>query len=122
MMRGGARGSSVNIGQMTANVSQQSIRGKRIWRGYRGRALSFFKPGDMRAAPRGFVYHSYRDGLDPIEFFFHAMGGREGIVDTAVRTQQSGYMQHRLMNAHEHHSVEYDSNWRETHRKINKVR
>src|SRR5438874_2326823 len=102
MTRAGARGSSLNIGQMTANVGQQSIRGKRILRGYRGRALSFFKPGDMRAAPRGFVYHSYRDGLDPIEFFFHAMGGREGLVDTAVRTQQSGYMQRRLINALEH--------------------
>src|SRR5213079_1328358 len=107
MTRAGARGSSLNIGQMTANVGQQSIRGKRILRGYRGRALSFFKPGDMRAAPRGFVYHSYRDGLDPIEFFFHAMGGREGLVDTAVRTQQSGYMQRRLVNAMEHLRVEY---------------
>src|SRR5207244_13636542 len=108
MMRGGARGSSVNIGQMTANVSQQSIRGKRILRGYRGRALSFFKPGDMRAAPRGFVYHSYRDGLDPIEFFFHAMGGREGLVETAGRTQERGNMQRTLINDLEHLRVEYD--------------
>src|SRR5438094_835360 len=90
MSRAGARGSTLNISQMTASVGQQSIRGKRILRGYRGRALSFFKPGDAGAAARGFVYNSYRDGLEPIEFFFHAMGGREGLVDTAVRTQQSG--------------------------------
>src|SRR5207244_213684 len=113
MSRAGARGSSLNIGQMTANVGQQSIRGKRILRGYRGRALSFFKPGDVRAAPRGFVYHSYRDGLEPIEFFFHAMGGREGLVDTAVRTQQSGYMQRRPINALEHLTVEYESTVRD---------
>jgi DNA-directed RNA polymerase subunit A' len=57
---------------------------------------------------RGFVYNCYRDGLTPLEFFFHAMGGREGLVDTAVRTQQSGYMQRRLINALEHLRVEYD--------------
>ena len=122
MSRAGARGSSLNIGQMTANVGQQSIRGKRILRGYRGRALSFFKPGDVRAAPRGFVYHSYRDGLEPIEFFFHAMGGREGLVDTAVRTQQSGYMQRRLINALEHLRVEYDSTVRDSRGNIIQVR
>ncbi|HEX4919125.1 MAG TPA: DNA-directed RNA polymerase subunit A'', partial [Candidatus Bathyarchaeia archaeon] len=122
MTRAGARGSSLNIGQMTANVGQQSIRGKRILRGYRGRALSFFKPGDVRAAPRGFVYHSYRDGLEPIEFFFHAMGGREGLVDTAVRTQQSGYMQRRLINALEHLRVEYDSTVRDSRGNIIQVK
>jgi DNA-directed RNA polymerase subunit A' len=122
MTRAGARGSSLNIGQMTASVGQQSIRGKRILRGYRGRALSFFKAGDVRAAPRGFVYHSYRDGLEPIEFFFHAMGGREGLVDTAVRTQQSGYMQRRLINALEHLRVEYDSTVRDSRGNIIQVR
>src|SRR2546429_8160207 len=99
---------------MTANVGQQSIRGKRILRGYRGRALSFFKPGDMRAAPRGFVYHSYRDGLDPIEIFFHAMGGGEWLVDTAARTQKSGYIQRGFINALEHLRVEYDSTIRDS--------
>src|SRR5258708_16682835 len=118
MSRAGARGSTLNISQMTASVGQQSIRGKRILRGYRGRALSFFKPGDMRAAPRGFVYHSYRDGLEPIELFFHAMGGREGLVDTAVRTQQSGYMQRRLINALEHLKIEYDQTVRDPHGNI----
>src|SRR5437879_7712953 len=122
MTRAGARGSSLNIGQMTANVGQQSIRGKRILRGYRGRALSFFKPGDMRAAPRGFVYHSYRDGLEPIEFFFHAMGGREGLADSAVGTQQSGYMQRRLINALEHLRVEYDGTVRDSSGNIIQVR
>ena len=98
----GARGSTLNIGQMTAALGQQSIRGKRIIKGYRNRALSHFKPGEQNPDSKGFVKSNYRDGLNPIQFFFHAMGGREGLVDTAVRTQQSGYMQRRLINALEH--------------------
>jgi DNA-directed RNA polymerase subunit A' len=108
MTRTGARGSSLNIGQMSACVGQQSVRGKRILRGYVGRALPHFKGGDPTPRARGFVYSSYQKGLDVIEFFFHAMGGREGLVDTAVRTQQSGYMQRRLINALEHIRLEYD--------------
>lgn len=109
MTQTGARGSSLNIGQMTAVVGQQSVRGKRIMRGYLERALPHFKVRDPSPKARGFVYSSYRDGLDPVEFFFHSMGGREGLVDTAVRTQQSGYMQRRLINALEHLRIEYDS-------------
>jgi DNA-directed RNA polymerase subunit A' len=108
MTRSGARGSSLNIGQMMGSVGQQSIRGKRIMRGYENRTLAHFKEDDATPQARGFVYNCYRDGLTPIEFFFHSMGGREGLVDTAVRTQQSGYMQRRLINALEHLRVEYD--------------
>jgi DNA-directed RNA polymerase subunit A' len=108
MTRTGARGSSLNIGQISAVVGQQSVRGKRILRGYVDRALPHFKKGDQRPKAKGFVYSSYQSGLDVIEFFFHAMGGREGLVDTAVRTQQSGYMQRRLINALEHIRLEYD--------------
>ena len=108
MTRTGARGSNLNIGQMAASVGQQAVRGKRIMRGYVNRALSHFKEDDPTPKARGFVYASYQTGLDPIEYFFHAMGGREGLVDTAVRTQQSGYMQRRLINALEQLRVEYD--------------
>ena len=108
MTQTGARGSSLNIGQMTAVVGQQSVRGKRIMRGYLERALPHFRLGDPSPTARGFVDASYRQGLDPVEFFFHSMGGREGLVDTAVRTQQSGYMQRRLINALEHLRIEYD--------------
>ena len=114
MTRTGARGSSLNIGQMVACVGQQSVRGKRILRGYVGRALPHFVDGDPRPRARGFVYNSYQTGLDAIEFFFHAMGGREGLVDTAVRTQQSGYMQRRLINALEHIRLEYDGTVRDS--------
>ena len=114
MTKTGARGSMLNIAQMVASVGQQSIRGQRIRRGYRDRALSFFERGDVGAEARGFVYASYQDGLTPVEFFFHSMGGREGLVDTAVRTQQSGYMQRRLINALEHIRVEYDGTVRDS--------
>jgi DNA-directed RNA polymerase subunit A' len=114
MTRTGARGSSLNIGQMSACVGQQAVRGKRILRGYLGRALPHFKVGDATPKARGFVYSSYQTGLDVIEFFFHSMGGREGLVDTAVRTQQSGYMQRRLINALEHIRLEYDGTVRDS--------
>jgi len=122
MTRTGARGSNLNIGQMTACVGQQSVRGKRIMRGYLERALPHFKVGDPSPKARGFVYSCYREGLDPIEFFFHAMGGREGLVDTAVRTQQSGYMQRRLINALEHLRIEYDGTVRNSVDDIIQVR
>lgn len=95
----GARGSMLNLTQMTGAVGQQSVRGERIKRGYENRTLANFKEKDLGADARGFVYSSYKQGLNPTEFFFHAMGGREGLVDTAVRTAQSGYMQRRLINA-----------------------
>ena len=115
MARTGARGSSLNVGQMTAALGQQSVRGKRIEKGMKGRALSHFPWNDPSPEAKGFVRSNYRDGLSPTEFFFHAMGGREGLVDTAVRTQQSGYMQRRLVNALEHLKVEYDLTVRDPH-------
>jgi DNA-directed RNA polymerase subunit A' len=99
---------------MMGTVGQQAIRGKRIMRGYMNRTLPHFRKRDPAPEARGFVYNCYRDGLNPIEFFFHAMGGREGLVDTAVRTQQSGYMQRRLINALEHLRVEYDGTVRDS--------
>ena len=114
----GARGSTLNLGQMTAVLGQQSIRGKRIHKGYRNRSLPHFSINDTNPDAKGFVKSNYRDGLTPLEFFFHAMGGREGLVDTAVRTQQSGYMQRRLINALEHLKLEYDGTVRDPHGNI----
>ena len=90
MARTGARGNMLNLGQMSACVGQQAVRGQRIQRGYKDRVLPFFKPGDLSAEAHGFVDSSFRKGLNPVEFFMHAAGGREGLVDTAVRTSQSG--------------------------------
>lgn len=99
MTKSGARGNPLNLTQMAACVGQQAVRGDRIHRGFTDRTLPHFKRNDLTPRARGFVRSSYRKGLDPIEFFMHAMGGREGLVDTAVRTSSSGYMQRRLVNA-----------------------
>jgi len=111
----GARGSDLNVGQMAGALGQQSRRGKRLHSGYSKRTLSHFKEYDDNPDSHGFVKSNFRDGLSALEFFFHAMGGREGLVDTAVRTQQSGYMQRRLINALEHIRLEYDGTVRDPH-------
>ena len=111
----GARGSALNIGQMAGALGQQSRRGNRLHEGYNNRALPHYQEHDNNPDAHGFVKSNYREGLSALEFFFHAMGGREGLVDTAVRTQQSGYMQRRLINALEHIRLEYDGTVRDPH-------
>jgi len=118
MAKTGARGSSLNITQMAAMLGQQSIRGERITRGYRDRTLPFFKKGDVGPEARGFVPSSFARGLTPVETFFHAAGGREGLVDTAVRTSQSGYMQRRLINSLLDLVVEYDGSVRSAYGEV----
>lgn len=114
MAKSGARGSMLNLTQMAACVGQQAVRGERIRRGYAGRTLPHFDKGDLGADAHGFVKSSYKSGLSPTEYFFHAIGGREGLVDTAVRTSQSGYLQRRLVNALQDLEVQYDATVRET--------
>ncbi|MBD3195825.1 MAG: DNA-directed RNA polymerase subunit A' [Candidatus Lokiarchaeota archaeon] len=118
MTKSGARGNILNLGQMSAVVGQQAIRGERINRGYTSRTLPHFKVDDLSPKARGFVSQSYRHGLDPSGFFFHAMGGREGLVDTAVRTSTSGYMQRRLVNALQDMVIENDGTVRNSDKNI----
>ncbi len=99
MAKIGARGSMLNAIQMSALVAQQTVRSKRITRGYKRRILPYFKPGILTGTERGFVYSSFHKGLTPYEFIHHSMGGREALVNTAIRTARSGYMQRRLINA-----------------------
>ncbi|MEL9909133.1 MAG: DNA-directed RNA polymerase subunit A' [Desulfurococcus sp.] len=114
MARTGARGNPVNLTQMAALLGQQTVRGKRLTRGYLGRALPHFKPEDLGPEARGFIASGFVHGLNPVEMFFHAAAGREGLIDTAVRTSQSGYMQRRLINALQDLRVEYDGSVRLT--------
>jgi DNA-directed RNA polymerase subunit A' len=114
MARSGARGSMLNLTQMAGSVGQQAVRGERINRGYEDRTLAHYEPDDLSAEAHGFVENSYRGGLTPEEFFFHAMGGREGLVDTAVRTSKSGYLQRRLINALSELEAQYDGTVRDT--------
>ena len=93
----GSKGSDINISQMMAILGQQSVGGKRIENGFVNRTLPHFKPESLFPAARGFVANSFFSGLTATEFFFHTMGGREGLVDTAVKTAETGYMAGRLM-------------------------
>lgn len=108
MASSGSKGSSINISQMTALVGQQIVEGKRIPFGFKYRTLPHFTKDDYSPEARGFVENSYLRGLTPTEFFFHAMAGREGLIDTAVKTAETGYIQRRLVKALEDLSARYD--------------
>ncbi|KAF2859324.1 putative DNA-dependent RNA polymerase II largest subunit [Piedraia hortae CBS 480.64] len=108
MVHSGSKGSTTNVSQMTAAVGQQSLEGRRLPFGFRYRTLPHFPKDDYSPASRGFVENSYLRGLTPQEFFFHAMGGREGLIDTAVKTAETGYIQRRLVKALEEVQVNYD--------------
>ena len=107
-VQAGSKGSFLNISQMIACVGQQNVEGKRIPFGFNGRSLPHFTKDDFGPESRGFVENSYLRGLTPQEFFFHAMGGREGLIDTAVKTSETGYIQRRLVKAMEDIIVKYD--------------
>ena len=101
MVRAGSKGSDINIAQMLACVGQQAPEGKRIPLGFNDRTLPHYKKYDDSAEARGFVESSFIRGLSPQEFFFHAMSGREGLIDTAVKTADTGYIQRQLVKAME---------------------
>lgn len=98
----------MSLSQVIACVGQQNVEGKRIPFGFRHRTLPHFIKDDYGPESRGFVQNSYLAGLTPNEFFFHAMGGREGLIDTAVKTSETGYIQRRLVKAMESLMVCYD--------------
>lgn len=104
----GSKGSKINVCQMVACVGQQIIGGKRIENGFGDRTLPHFPRHSKTPAAKGFVQNSFYSGLTPPEFFFHAASGREGLVDTAVKTAETGYMQRRLMKALEDLGANYD--------------
>eukprot|EP00177_Eucheuma_denticulatum_P004522 GFKZ01008224.1.p1 GENE.GFKZ01008224.1~~GFKZ01008224.1.p1 ORF type:complete len:1807 (-),score=207.06 GFKZ01008224.1:2235-7655(-) len=108
MVSAGSKGSFINISQICACVGQQNVEGKRIAYGFQRRTLPHFVLDDLGPESRGFVENSYLRGLTPSEFFFHAMGGREGLIDTAVKTAETGYIQRRLIKAMEDVMVRYD--------------
>lgn len=114
----GSKGSKINVSQMVACVGQQIVGGRRIPEGLRGRSLPHFERGSRTPECRGFVANSFFSGLTSSEFFFHAVCGREGLVDTAVKTAETGYMQRRLMKALEDLSVQYDGTVRNSSKEI----
>ena len=109
MAASGAKGSPINVSQMVAAVGQQSINNARVADGFQDRTLPHFPKAARQPPSKGFVQNSFFTGLNPTEFLFHAMSGREGLVDTAVKTAETGYMSRRLMKSLEDLSVSYDT-------------
>ena len=118
MVNAGSKGSDLNISQMISCLGQQNVDNKRIPYGFENRTLPHFTKFDDSPTARGFVENSFISGLTPAELFFHAMGGRIGIIDTAVKTSQTGYIQRRLIKGLEDLKVEYDMTVRNNKNKI----
>lgn len=108
MVKAGSKGVDLNISQMIACLGQQLIDGRRIPYGFENRTLPHFTKYDDSPGARGFVENSFISGLTPEELFFHAMGGRVGLIDTAVKTSTTGYIQRRLIKGMEDLKIEYD--------------
>ena len=118
MVNAGSKGSDLNISQMISCLGQQNVDGKRIPYGFDQRTLPHFAKYDDSPGARGFVENSYINGLTPQELFFHAMGGRVGLIDTAVKTSTTGYIQRRLIKGLEDLMVGYDMTIRTNKNKI----
>ena len=118
MVNAGSKGGDLNISQMISCLGQQEVEGKRIPYGFEDRTLPHYNKYDDSPTSRGFVESSFISGLTPEELFFHAMGGRIGIIDTAVKTSQTGYIQRRLIKGMEDLKIEYDMTVRNNKNKI----
>ena len=118
MVNAGSKGSDLNISFMISCLGQQNVDGKRIPYGFENRTLPHFTKFDDSPSARGFVESSYINGLSPQEVFFHAMGGRIGLIDTAVKTSSTGYIQRRLIKGLEDLMVSYDMTVRTNKNKI----
>ena len=118
IVNAGSKGSDLNISQMISCLGQQNVDGKRIPYGYEDRTLPHYTKYDDSPNARGFVENSFIGGLNPDELFFHAMGGRVGLIDTACKTSQTGYIQRRLIKGLEDLMVHYDMTVRNNKNKI----
>jgi DNA-directed RNA polymerase II subunit RPB1 len=113
MVKAGSKGSDVNVSQMVATLGQQAIEGKRVPNGFQHRTLPHFKRFDDSAEARGFISSSYVKGLKPHEMYFHAMSGREGLIDTACKTADTGYLQRQIRVALEDCVTQHDGSVRD---------
>ena len=118
MIESGGGGNALKVTQMACTVGQQSLWGGRIKIGYTKRTLPFYKRGDLSPRAKGFIKSSFNKGLEPDEFFFGAITGRDALTDTAIRTAKSGYLYRRLANALEDIKVEYDGTVRDSNQRI----
>jgi|UniRef100_A0A6C0C0C6 DNA-directed RNA polymerase II subunit RPB1 len=118
MVNAGSKGSTLNIAQMISCLGQQNVDGKRIPYGFENRTLPHFSKYNDSPEARGFVESSFIGGLTPEELWFHAMGGRTGLIDTAVKTSSTGYIQRRLIKSMEDLKIHYDMTVRNSKNRI----
>jgi DNA-directed RNA polymerase II subunit RPB1 len=118
IVNSGSKGTLINISQMISCLGQTNVDGKRIPYGFDSRTLPHFNKFDDSPVARGFIENSYISGLTAPELFFHAMGGRIGLIDTACKTSTTGYIQRRLIKGLEDLRVEYDMTVRNNMGKI----
>lgn len=110
----GAKGSSVNVSQISCLLGQQELEGKRVPTMISGKTLPSFRAYDTSARAGGFITGRFLTGIKPQEYFFHCMAGREGLIDTAVKTSRSGYLQRCLIKHMEGIKVHYDNTVRDS--------
>jgi len=103
-----AKGSGDNLGAILCGKGQDVLKYKRIEKTVNGRTLPHFTFNDDTPAGRGYIKNSYNDGMDPHEFWFYHQSGREGIINTAVKTADTGYQQRKMIKALEDIMVTYD--------------
>lgn len=108
MVLSGAKGGSDNVGQISGCLAQQQLEGKRLPKKLIKRALPYFHRNDDTANARGFIDNNFTTGLKWSEFVFHNMAAREGMIDSAIKTAESGYIQRKLIKAMEDLKVSYD--------------
>jgi len=114
MTTSGAKGSSVNASLISCNLGQQVLEGRRVPVMVSGKTLPSFKPFETNVRAGGYVTDRFLTGIKPQEYYFHAMAGREGLIDTAIKTARSGYLQRCLIKGMEGLKVEYDSSVRDS--------
>ncbi|CDJ40897.1 hypothetical protein, conserved [Eimeria tenella] len=118
MIKTGAKGSNVNYAMICVFLGQQSLEGRRVQPMSSGKSLPAFAAADFGSLARGFVLSSFLTGLREEEFYFHCMAGREGLIDTAVKTAKSGYLQRSLVKSLEGLRLAYDGSVRDSDNSI----
>nr|ALK02059.1 RNA polymerase I largest subunit [Wickerhamiella domercqiae] len=114
MALSGAKGSNVNVSQIMCGLGQQALEGRRVPVMVSGKTLPSFKPFETHVRAGGYIGGRFYSGIRPQEYYFHCMAGREGLIDTAVKTSRSGYLQRCLIKQLEGVRVEYDNTVRDS--------
>ncbi|QUC20783.1 uncharacterized protein UV8b_05024 [Ustilaginoidea virens] len=113
MTTSGAKGSRVNASLISCNLGQQVLEGRRVPLMVSGKSLPCFRPFETHVRAGGFIINRFLTGIRPQEYYFHHMAGREGLIDTAVKTSRSGYLQRCVIKGMEGLTVAYDTTVRD---------